>query len=1232
MEDFEPIDVEFLINSEEVKADAQKVRKEIEGVGETAETVEKKVQRSVKRVATEQDAVLNNLRGKVKMTTQDAMQAFEQIDPVIRNNISALVRYEAQLVSLRNAEKELQNDLKRGLITQGQYNKSLAALRAEGLRSSQAMRELSQSIKNQGQVAEVSSGQQKAQWNGLQNSINQIGRELPAFTYSAQTGFMAISNNIPILTDELSRAAKANQALTASGQKAVPVWKQLLSGILNWQTAMVIGITLMTVYGKEIGNFFKELFTGKKAVDQMVLAQESYNKALESTDHKNAITEVLSLRTNLNLAKEGMIDAAVVVDQYNESIGKVTTKVKTLAEVEQGLIDNADNYIKATLAKAAANEAAGKFSQVIVEGKIKELELEEDLIEAQKQLEKQKKIGLQSSGTGLSSNISSAENALRNAEYALQQHRQAVGEEVSALEKIFTDFQKESAGFGIDLYGNNDDPKKTGTKVLSDRRSLLEKIAALDAEYARKSLTKDEEEVQALKDKFGKVRKLVEEWNADPKNKAKRIDLTGLGEIEDRAMSDLRYRQGTAKLKESLDAQKKLYDDFAKTAADFGIQEAERRYQGELDISKTYIDLIREEYDKLANLAPGSMSGPEQERFTFLSEQLAKEEDAQQKQLDSLLKTLQDYNTQRELLIEQHLLRVEELKAKGQENYIAEEERQFQEELNALDIAQIKKLEIFEQFFKGVENLSTKNAKKLIEDIRNTVTQLREEFPNLTKFFDDIETKLNDTEFKLGERMPKDLMDLAQGFRRVAQEVGGVNKGLGQMFGFLSDNLSRVSEIQRGMANFGAARAAGDGFGAVTAGAGVAGAVVGGLITLSSMMKASNEKQTAILKQQLDFQRQIYFGELEINRLVRERAVESAKIEGNTLASLMAQRDILKTNLGDITTDQGTINERLGAVSEDDADDLNRYYGWYKSERDKKLAKLAEGLYIFDTDTVKGGLFGLGKETINIYKTLAGMSFDEIEKLSIGGQLTEDSEKLFQELKKLKEEGEDVERQLKEIENQMKAILTGGATAEGIADSIIEGFRQGKRAVEDFADDVEELLRKAILSGFKYRFLEAPLNELLNQLFVDAQSGDGLDPDEIENFTNAYNNITQSAIDALKDLEAATGINLSDPMGGSSQTGLRGSVDRMTEQTGSELTGLYRAGFDLAKRTFILTEKSLEIERNHLNATLTIMQSSARIEANTADTVERLDEAVVELKRIVKNTDQNSTGYDRGDG
>lgn len=103
-------------------------------------------------------------------------------------------------------------------------------------------------------------------FNGLRFNIQQVARELPSLTISASQFFLAISNNLPMLVDELQRAREANKAMRAEGQKTVPVWKQVASGIVSWQTALVVGITLLTAYGKEITNWVKGLFGAKQAL------------------------------------------------------------------------------------------------------------------------------------------------------------------------------------------------------------------------------------------------------------------------------------------------------------------------------------------------------------------------------------------------------------------------------------------------------------------------------------------------------------------------------------------------------------------------------------------------------------------------------------------------------------------------------------------------------------------------------------------------------------------------------------------------------------------------------------------------------------------------------------------------------------------------------------------------------------------------------------------------------
>lgn len=115
-------------------------------------------------------------------------------------------------------------------------------------------------------------------FNTLQYSVQQVARELPSLTMSLSQFFLAISNNIPILSDEIIKAKNANAALRAEGKKGVPVWKQLISSVFSWQTALVVGITVITAYGKEITNFFKSLFGAKQALIEVSEVQRIFGE------------------------------------------------------------------------------------------------------------------------------------------------------------------------------------------------------------------------------------------------------------------------------------------------------------------------------------------------------------------------------------------------------------------------------------------------------------------------------------------------------------------------------------------------------------------------------------------------------------------------------------------------------------------------------------------------------------------------------------------------------------------------------------------------------------------------------------------------------------------------------------------------------------------------------------------------------------------------------------------
>lgn len=155
-------------------------------------------------------------------------------------------------------------------------------------------------------------------FNTLGHSINQVTRELPAFTYSMQTGFMAISNNIPMLVDEINRLKIANREMIASGQQAPSMFKTLAGAIFSWQTALSLGITALTVFGAKM---FSSSSNTEKAT-----------KALQ--DHANAVKKV-----NEEIADYIGTEQENEVRKENEKFKELYDARKKSVDDYQGLFD-----------------------------------------------------------------------------------------------------------------------------------------------------------------------------------------------------------------------------------------------------------------------------------------------------------------------------------------------------------------------------------------------------------------------------------------------------------------------------------------------------------------------------------------------------------------------------------------------------------------------------------------------------------------------------------------------------------------------------------------------------------------------------------------------------------------------------------------------------------------------------------------------------------------------------
>ena len=160
-------------------------------------------------------------------------------------------------------------------------------------------------------------GNYASHWNGLGMSVQQVARELPSLAVGWNTFFLAISDNLPILADEIKKANAEFKAMRESGIKGIPVWKQLTGAIFNWQTALVIGITLLSVYGKDLVNWISGLGRAKKNLDSATIAQLALNNATKE-GIKNSISETNKLNILYKMANDtsrSMIERKQAVDE-----------------------------------------------------------------------------------------------------------------------------------------------------------------------------------------------------------------------------------------------------------------------------------------------------------------------------------------------------------------------------------------------------------------------------------------------------------------------------------------------------------------------------------------------------------------------------------------------------------------------------------------------------------------------------------------------------------------------------------------------------------------------------------------------------------------------------------------------------------------------------------------------------------------------------------------------------
>jgi hypothetical protein len=288
----------------------------------------------------------------LKQRHTELMAQNQQYSALIKNHSTAIISASGSYYEMNAAMLELQKRYK--ALSEADRESSVGKnLIAQANALNNKLKEIDSQFGNY----QRNVGNYASSWNGLQMQVQQIARELPNAALGLNMFIIAISNNLPMLIDEIKRTSDEVQRLRMEGQKTVSVWKQLMGAVFSWQTAVVVGITILTAYRNEISDWVASLFRGKKALDGIISVQDKLRIA-----QKGAIRDTIEERIKLELLYKAATDNKKAMEE----------RIVAANELKSTFPKLFDNYTKEQIMTGNAKDAYRLLTaQIIATAKAK---------------------------------------------------------------------------------------------------------------------------------------------------------------------------------------------------------------------------------------------------------------------------------------------------------------------------------------------------------------------------------------------------------------------------------------------------------------------------------------------------------------------------------------------------------------------------------------------------------------------------------------------------------------------------------------------------------------------------------------------------------------------------------------------------------------------------------------------------------------------------------------------
>lgn len=978
--------------------------------------------------------------------------------------------------------------------------------------------------------------------NNLKTQFSQVARELPSLAMGPQMFILAISNNLPMLADAIADVRKQNELLAASGQKGVPVWKQLAGAVFSWQTALVAAISLGIVYGKEIGNWVSSLLKAKEETLSLADAQKKVNKEFQSADSDigKQIVIVNSLSDRWKSLGDNLDTKKKFIRDNRTELDKLGVAVENVNDAENLLAKGTSSYIEAMSLRAQA-AAAFKLAEEQAEKAVKkrvDADKEEKKGVSWKDKIKSYLIAsiVSAEGAGSYDGSPKPEDFFKDRIEGLREEQKVAEESSKKLTDIYSDLQKKA----------DDLLNKNGIKQSKDPKQKTDYVSQIEDARVRAQQTTEKLRIQIMQEGIAK-RKALAKQEYD----------------EQLADIDKQERDTIAKMDKA-------------------------RKQGD--------NIPQSQYDDVKNKAKTNRILAEQ----VYNEQIFQiEQEYRNKSSQALIDYYEEYGTYQEkrlAIAQDYARKIAAAETEGERLALGEER---DKKIQSLDYEELKKGMDWDKIFGDLDKVSTDTLENLREKLKQYLEGIGEDispesFKEVMDAFKDIDSELADrSPFEAMKKGYEDYMSAMQEVRTAENllqqtQMGGsvIVEEYDEATGEVTRKLITQAEAEERLRNAQDKRTAAQktltqaansigqkGEAVVSAGNDIVdmleslgvevpeamkGVLTGLGTVMSSLASIDLTKPFSILTGITGTLKGIgqtiggLFG-LSEGSTARYEELKAVLEEMNEIYDkiLSKQKDMISFGGG-----FAAINAANEAM-----DTLNRQIDNYR-----QLAQAAgeAGSGAFKHSYAYRSNEGIGASGFQQISDLLGKDIRAVQDLYIlsGDELFEIMSKLPDiwykvngNIRQYLEQIAEAKDETGEIADMLNEALTG-VTRDSFYNDFIDGLADMSMSWEDMCDNFETQLRKSILAGLVSSEYQQRIQDLYNKWSEAAKSDGEISEKEAEQLRNEYQQIVQDLMKQRDEMSEAFGWKSS--FSGSSQSPSSGALTTMSQDSISTFEAIGR--------------------------------------------------------------------------